>query len=84
MNEAKTALEKALKDYFTAKEYYEYAIDNQKDLKEVVDNLEKYDQIAYEQADKFYDTLIKNQDEMNDEELKENWKLFRKYFEESI
>lgn len=84
MNEAKTALEKALKDYFTAKEYYEYAIDNQKDLKEVVDNLEKYDQIAHEQADKFYDTLIKNQDEMNDEELKENWKLFRKYFEESI
>lgn len=82
MRQNKINFEQALNNYFTAKQYYEYAIDNQEDLKEVVDNLEKYDQIAFEEADKFYEELRKNEQNLSDEDLTECWKLYRKYFEE--
>lgn len=82
MEKFKQQLEKVLNDLNVAKKVYEDAITNQTDLNEPIDNLLKADQIAYNETDKFYEELRKNEQDLSEEELVSCWKLFRRYFEE--
>lgn len=77
----KELMEVCLKDLTKAKEKYEKAIEEQKDLNKVIENLELADDVAYHQATDFYGTIMLAQDFLNEEELKPYWITWRKYHE---
>lgn len=82
LNMDKNLMEVCLKDLAKAKEKYEEAIEEQKDLNKVIENLELADDVAYHQATDFYGTIMLAQDFLNEEELKPYWIVWRKYYEE--
>ena len=70
-----------LNKFIKAQEKYEKAIDKQKDYNKPILNLEKTNQRAFKQTDKFYNALREIENQLSEDELIQNWKLFRTYFE---